>query len=536
MKLYVIGAALLFLGVCSAQTFDCPRDVNYNCIEKRYPHPDCSMYYRCFAEGENNCISVVFTCPTSLEFSPLYQECVDPYLANCIDSTTVSTTPGLTPDSTTTIHPDSTTTPSTPPTPIPGPDGVAAFYATSTTSWHGGEGDMRFDRTYVNTGGCYKDETTFEPGREGVYFITFSAGVPARTRADLKVRPMHYPNYPSTIYRENTVQEDTDAVYRNFLCTLQDDSYLSYKGFEATVSTEASQQTSWAGFSLTDFFDINLHAFYAARETDFIGQGRIPMDRVYMDHGNNYNETGHEFIVPVTGVYYFFFGSGQAPGVTNRVALRTWGGVYPQTEAELTVQTTSHNGEDMAARGVLLELTAGERIWMSALEDPINCDDLHHQSYFGGFLYNPKVGPSVAWAVSRTEPWQSGIALDPMPFQDVGVNVGSAYDPYSNTVTITTTGYYYLEVCLGTMPLKPLDVEMILNGEPGNPAYPGERIAHFLVAGANHTSVATTGRGLIYHLEVNDVLRLRARGTTGVFSDVDKQTSWMGFLLYAYTP
>ncbi|ELT93000.1 hypothetical protein CAPTEDRAFT_98879 [Capitella teleta] len=269
----------------------------------------------------------------------------------------------------------------------------------------------------------------------------------------------------------------------------------------------------------------DVQAFYAAREESFYEQGaRIPMSRVYMDIGENYDETEMEFTAPETGVYYFFFGAGQETGTPNRVALRTWENSVEATVAELWVHSSSHNGVDMAARGTVVELDAGQQIWVTAMEDPLYSDTDHNQIFFGGFAYKPAHGPAVAFAAHRTSPWQGGPVLDPVPFQEIAVNVGDAFDAASNTVVIPTSGYYYIELSIGSMPFKAIDVEMLANGE---------RIVHVNVASTSHSQVTTTGRSVVVHLNQSDVLRLSAGGVTGIFSDRDKQTTWMGFLLYA---
>ncbi|ELU01292.1 hypothetical protein CAPTEDRAFT_223943 [Capitella teleta] len=537
MKFLLVGAVLLTLGYCSANDPICEMEEGV-CLDKRYAHPECSKYYRCFSAGPN-CTAYVFDCPDGLHFSPSQNDCLNPVDANCTDSTTPtptdlttqSTTTNAT-ETTSTTTPETTTPSTTAPstTPAPGPDGVSAFSVSRSVDWHGGQGDVSFDTIGVNLGGCFKDGTTFEPGRAGVYFMSFSGGIPPRTPANIKIRPTNFPNYPSTIYRESTTHEDHDMMYRNFLAEMADDAFLTYRAFEATVSSHRLE-SSFSGFSLTDMFS-DVQAFYVARENSFHEQGRIEMLRVFMDTGNNYNMSGREFVAPEAGVYYFFFGSGQEAGIDNRVALRSWENALPETEAELWVHSTSHNGLDMATRGTMLELNAGQSVWVTLMENSVYSDADINQIYFGGFLYKPRRGPSIAFAVHRTKSWQSVLLLDPVPFEEIEVNQGNAFDAGTNTVVIPTSGYYYIELSVGTLPFKPLDVEMLVNGEPGNPINIGDPLASVIVRSSNHSHVASSGRSLVTHLQQNDVLRLRAMGSTGIFSDLDKQTTWMGFLLY----
>ncbi|ELT92999.1 hypothetical protein CAPTEDRAFT_190519 [Capitella teleta] len=505
MKLILACAALLC--VSCAYEFDCPTDVHGDCIERRYAHPDCSYYFRCY-DDPSGCIAIVIPCQDDLHFSPKYQECIHPYHANCTDSTTTSTTQF---------------------TPPPVED-VSAFSAARSYDWYGGDAIVYFDQVDVNLRECFKNGTTFVPGREGVYFMSFSGGIPSRTPVHIKIRPTNWPNYPSTIYRESTTAEDINMMYRTFLAGMSDTDYLNYKSFEPMESGE-SLQASFAGFSLTDMFH-EVKAFYVAREEPFEFNQRIPMSRIFMDIEDNYNKTGREFIAPETGIYYFFFGAGQQSGKTNRVALQTWDEEFPKTEAELWMNSDSHNGLEMASRSTILRLTAGERAWVTAVEGPVESMVDHCQVYFGGFWYNPAHATTIAFAVHRTSPWQSAMPLDPVEFHEVGVNQGNAFNHAANVVIIPKSGYYYIELSIGSMPHTTLDVEILLNGNPETPENLGERIAHVSVESTNHTGVATSGRGLITHLWQNDILRLRANGLSGIFSDLNKQTTWMGLLLY----
>jgi hypothetical protein len=166
------------------------------------------------------------------------------------------------------------------------------------------------------------------------------------------------------------------------------------------------------------------------------------------------------------------------------------------------------------------------------MENEAYSDAAHSQVFFGGFLYNPADGPEVAFAVHRDRPWQSGLPLDPIPFEIVAVNEGNAFDADSYHVTIPTSGYYYMELVIGTLPERPANVEILLNGDPEDEDNLGTVLGQIEVVGTNHSHVASAGRSLITHLQMGDVLRIRGAGQTGIFSDYDKQTSWLGFLLY----
>jgi hypothetical protein len=232
--------------------------------------------------------------------------------------------------------------------------GGLAFFAARTDNYASGSGDLFFDEVKVNLGDCFKDNTTFAPGQDGVYFLSFSAGIPAYTPADFSIVPV---DTPSSVYRESTIQEDADMMYRGFLAQMDAADEVTFSSTEDLRSTKGLL-TSFTGFSLTDVFT-DVHAFYVSRESNYDIQERIEMESFWENIGSNYNVSGREFVAPRAGVYYFFFGSGQPTGVDNRVAIRSWEGTIPETEAELWVHSTSHTGVDMVTRGTMMEMYEG---------------------------------------------------------------------------------------------------------------------------------------------------------------------------------
>jgi hypothetical protein len=410
-----------------------------------------------------------------------------------------------------------------PTTAAPVPPPVSAFYAVRTTSWTGGDADVVFDDVRVNLDDIFKDNSIFQPGKGGMYFLSYSAGIPAHTEVDTQITQSTIPN---SIYRETTHHNDSDLAYRSFMMMMEETGSMTYRSaFDLTAN-----ETSFSGFSLTDAMQ-DLQAFFVSREESYNILSRIEMQSFRIDIGDNYNVSGREFVAPRDGIYYFFFGSGQDAFTDNRVALRTWEGDYPETEAELWVHSTSHNGLHMVTRGTMLELHGGQTIWATLMENVTYSDADHSQIFFGGFLYDPAHAPPVAFSVHKDRPLQSGLPQDPIPFDIIGVNQGNAFDADSNSVVIPVQGYYYIELAVGVLPARGCDVKMLLNGEPGGEQ--GDLVSHILVASGTHSHVTSAGRSFVAHFNQNDTLRLRLAPNTGVHSDLDKQTNWMGFLLYA---
>jgi hypothetical protein len=235
-------------------------------------------------------------------------------------------------------------------------------------------------------------------------------------------------------------------------------------------------------------------------------------DNVILNIGNAWSPADQNFKAPVTGVYYFSYSGGSS--VSNAVWMDIAVNMaYMYCDSEIYLM---YSGHDMASRGCLLSLAAGNSVsvcsWMVS-------DSSLSQSTFRGFLYSP-INPAdaVAWSVHY-----SGIVSGfsgPFPFDTVFANTGMAWQAATYTVSIPIAGVYYIEMVL--QPSGVVDMQLTLNG--------ATVLSRIYLAYAS--SYLTRSRSVLIQLSANDELicncfdsSITGDGATGV--------SFQGILLVA---
>ena len=126
----------------------------------------------------------------------------------------------------------------------------------------------------------------------------------------------------------------------------------------------------------------------------------------------------------------------------------------------------------------------------------------------------------VAWCVART----SNILgpMDPMVYDKVLVNEGSAWNPDNNTVVIPYTGYYLIHYGVGTE--TAVMVSQYL--------YSFEDTVNRLVRDwVGYSGTDCLGKTIIRRFEAGTVLRINTTSSTTVSSDL-MQTTFMGLLVH----
>ena len=124
----------------------------------------------------------------------------------------------------------------------------------------------------------------------------------------------------------------------------------------------------------------------------------------------------------------------------------------------------------------------------------------------------------VAWSVARTT--SSSTSMNPVTFDRVLVNLGNAWNPSTNTVTIPRTGYYFLHVGGGVHSGVSIYIYLLVNNS---------QQFRMRYSSTNHNGVDTMNKSGILHLSSGDQVKITS--STGFYSDGGLQTIFIGFLL-----
>ncbi|ELU06838.1 hypothetical protein CAPTEDRAFT_228528 [Capitella teleta] len=429
-----------------------------------------------------------------------------------------------------------TTAPTTTQPPVTEGDGVI-FFATRTSDWSGSNPVLLFDDTRVNIGQRFQDGFSFTANNSGLHFFSLSAGALAHTETILSLTDIKPAR--GNIRRESTANSGDDVIYRNTIVNLDRDQAITVEAMTVLASNGDDALISWGGFSFDDLF-VDPVVFSAGRDSEYRPDSPtkhiIELPDVFVNQGDSFIEDSSQFKAPEDGIYYFTFSIGQINGDPARVALGVQRVTDADNEAEIICGQGNTNDLNIQSRSTVVQLEEGDLVWISTLNPSVYSDPDDYQTSLSGFKYSPSKASQVAWSVHRLWPWSGnpGVGFDPIEFTSVAVNVGEVYNEASDVFEISVSGYYFLEFNVGVLggaeAGRPTYVKLIKGGEPENESNLGEVLASVV-----HEAVAenndNVGRSLITLLEAGDVIRLAADENTGIFSDSERQTTFLGLLL-----
>ena len=125
----------------------------------------------------------------------------------------------------------------------------------------------------------------------------------------------------------------------------------------------------------------------------------------------------------------------------------------------------------------------------------------------------------MAWSVARTT--SSSSRMDPVPYDRVLVNLGNAWNPSTNIVTVPRTGYYFLHMGGGVHTGTRSYINLYVNNSKQF------SLKHH---STNHNGVDTRSRSGILRLFSGAQVKITC--DYGFYSDGALQTVFVGFLLY----
>lgn len=209
--------------------------------------------------------------------------------------------------------------------------------------------------------------------------------------------------YRTSILRTSTNHDGPDTMGRDIILEMTSQERLSMVSeMSGGVWSDGEFQTSWSGVSLSGAMT-NVVAFCASRVSAWPALGRIALPSMILNRGGGFQEGRHVFRAPVDGIYYLTYSAGSVVNEPLRVNLVS---DRQGSLVEIWRDHTSYVGEDVLSRSTLVEMTAGEEIWIELRLGYIGSTAETRAISFCGFLYEPK-SSSVAWSVHRHDSWIS---------------------------------------------------------------------------------------------------------------------------------
>ena len=413
-------------------------------------------------------------------------------------------------------------------------DSSEIFFAARTSDWDDVNQDLIFDETRVNVGNRFHDGHTFIANKSGLYFFSLSAGGTSFEQVILNIENIDQKT--GNIRREGTTINGTDVIYRNTFAFLDQDQEVKVFSETPLASNPQDVLTSWGGFNVDYLFDDSV-AFLVGRNDTFRPLGfptKLNFTDVFIDLGDNFNLTAHRFQAPEPGIYYFSYSVGQLVPYDVRVGMWKEGPEW-SSQSEVESGPQNNNAINMLSKSTMIDVAAGESVSLRAHRPFVQSDPDNFQIAFMGFKYSPSKARQVAWAVHALTSFSGspGVGLDPVPFESIPVNIGDVYNTTTDVFNIPVSGYYFLEFNVGVFGLdrrKPCSAKIVKGGVPGDEGNFGEVLASVIQTVAP-LSYHCVGRSLIAYLEAGDVVRIVADENTAIYIGLNKQTTFLGFLL-----
>ena len=379
---------------------------------------------------------------------------------------------------------------------------------------------LNFDTILIDTAKNFNVlKSIYEVPTSGIYFMSFSAGVPASGQLDYSLKTNESTPSPQLLL--------THTSFNGELVTSRDDIQYLEKGDRAYISStfplysSLMFQTSWCGFSVDHVMVQPTVAFRAARTSSYSAvTGDLPLDKLLFDVSGGWNICNNQFVIPKAGIYFLSVSSASLPNTVHEVWLR----VNCQDTLRTAIRSGSYNGIDSSSQSLLLRLNKGDFVSIHLTSGSVYSDS-SYQTSFSGFLYEPKHNRTIAWTLSFpifTVTMIYGPAY--INFTSVLLNEGLAWISEAAVLRIPVSGVFYLKLSGLSYPLQySFNLILSVNGTP-------------LMNVIENVSTARTefanlrSRSLIAPLQLGDELTVSIPTGTAIYSDVH-DVSFTGFLL-----
>ena len=306
---------------------------------------------------------------------------------------------------------------------------------------------------------------------------------------------------------------ETCGIYT--MMNLEANSQNHYNTKYRLYSDRDGLQTSWSTFRLDDIMQPLVAFSVASVDASYAAPRVLPFNIVHVNQGFSWNCSANEFVVTVDGIYFMSLNSFSYMSASHRIEIQ----INQNPLAMITVDNAQQFG-DTFSNSFLVPLSTNDVVRAYLRSGIITSSSCYNVSFIG-FLYEPIHAMKVAWSVHRTT---SAVGpLEPVSFDYVMVNVGYGWNVANNSFTAPVSGVYYLHINDGKVIRKKVNFQVIWNDKP---------YINLFTEYTHHDGTETRGRAIMTNLTQGDRLHLKLWSGTEVYSDIYKQTSFSGFLLY----
>jgi len=351
----------------------------------------------------------------------------------------------------------------------------------------------------------------------GFYFIEICAGASQGTSAELDSRGA----FPPLGYAwRSTAQNDVVSNCRNGVLSMTRGVRVTITQVGGGSYSDANIQTTWSMFDINDVISAPSSILFATYGQVVSAPAPIPFINPISNPPGQYDSSKYEYSCQAAGVFFFGISVGVAAGQSAQIQLTGMDKTF-----ELIRASTIHTGDTTLSRCVIAQCPASGRVSVQVLagqiaagSGPVNLIS------FVAFPYALKNTTQLAaWGLYRTTSLAtSSSATDPLPFDSSLVSTGVTVN--SNAVTLTTGGYYYVQICAGAPAGQKVQLSLKLNGAT---------LFNVYRAATNDNGLDTLCHGMVVLFKSSDVLKAVNEANSALYSTpAGLHTAFIGMLLY----
>ena len=251
--------------------------------------------------------------------------------------------------------------------------------------------------------------------------------------------------------------------------------------------------------------------FSAARVSTLPGaNNQVSYQVILVDTVKGFDDTKTTYSVKSAGIYFIHMSAGVPAYQKLSYSLRN-----ASSSPNILLNHTSFDGEIVTSREDIQFLPTSEKLHTSSSHTLYS--DTMLQTSWSGFKIDDVMNMKVIFRVARTT---SYAVMDTyLPFDQLLINVGQAWDSCNNQLVIPTSGIYFLSFSSASVENTIHRVLLFINEE--------NTFRTFILNTFSGTDVSSNS--VILKLNASDIVKLYL--TQGpIYSDINYQTSFLGFL------
>ena len=387
------------------------------------------------------------------------------------------------------------------------------FCATTKFSSISSPNSLIFDGVIIQRGQGFNLSTSyFNPPVTGNYFFHLYSSLIPYNGVQIEMKTLTS-GVITQIYQASTIHNNFDMTSFVFMGTFTKNAPLYLY-----VNSGTTTQTSWSAF-LLDNLMYPLIAFCARPPTGKVMNNNLKI--VFADTnfniGNAWNSTADLFTAQRTGVYVFSVSFSVIASVREGISVIVRNAEYQR----IFIASDNHNGYIMTGKTFALYLSVGDTVYLNLVYNNQLYSSTYYSMSFAGFLYEPLHTHKVIWSVHRISNING--QYNPLPFEDVSVNVGNGWNTTSNKFLVPYAGVYQLHLTATSIGYAAVDYRLMWN----DVAY-----ASLLSATVFYNNVITRSRSIMIEASVGDTFYIATTSSTNLYGSC-RETSFTGYLIVA---